>query len=56
LDLIQLYLRHAGLKAPQFQRIDGECPTKKREKILEDFANNKDLHILIMTTGTGAVG
>jgi len=56
LDLIQLYLRNAGPKAPQFQRIDGECPTKKRERILEDFANNKDLHILIMTTGTGAVG
>jgi SWI/SNF-related matrix-associated actin-dependent regulator of chromatin subfamily A3 len=56
LDLIQLYLREAGLGSRQFQRIDGECPTSKREKILEDFANNPQLRVLIMTTGTGAVG
>jgi SWI/SNF-related matrix-associated actin-dependent regulator of chromatin subfamily A3 len=56
LDLIQHYLRKDGLGDEQFQRIDGECPTAKREKILDEFANNPNLRILIMTTGTGAVG
>jgi SNF2 family DNA or RNA helicase len=46
----------AGLDTRQFQRIDGECPTTKREKILDEFANNSHLRVLIMTTGTGAVG
>jgi SNF2 family DNA or RNA helicase len=39
-----------------FGRIDGECPTAKRENIIEDFARNDQLRVLIMTTGTGAVG
>ncbi|KAH8733177.1 P-loop containing nucleoside triphosphate hydrolase protein, partial [Phaeosphaeriaceae sp. PMI808] len=56
LDLIQHYLNNAGLESQQFQRIDGECPTSKRERILEDFARSPNLRILIMTTGTGAVG
>jgi SWI/SNF-related matrix-associated actin-dependent regulator of chromatin subfamily A3 len=56
LDLIQHYLAEASLKLRQFQRIDGDCPTAKREKILDDFAHNTDLRVLIMTTGTGAVG
>jgi SWI/SNF-related matrix-associated actin-dependent regulator of chromatin subfamily A3 len=56
LDLIQHYLRNDGLDSRQFQRIDGECPTAKRERILEDFARDPNLRILIMTTGTGAVG
>jgi SWI/SNF-related matrix-associated actin-dependent regulator of chromatin subfamily A3 len=56
LDLIEHYLRTGDLDSRQFQRIDGECPTAKREKILEDFARDQNLRILIMTTGTGAVG
>ncbi|ORY16159.1 SNF2 family N-terminal domain-domain-containing protein [Clohesyomyces aquaticus] len=53
LDLIQMYLGNGSINSA---RIDGECPTAKREKILEDFAKNPLLRVLIMTTGTGAVG
>ncbi|KAF2736997.1 hypothetical protein EJ04DRAFT_431957 [Polyplosphaeria fusca] len=53
LDLIQSYLNKAGIHS---QRIDGECTTAKREKILDDFVKNPALRVLIMTTGTGAVG
>ncbi|KAF2658988.1 hypothetical protein K491DRAFT_224216 [Lophiostoma macrostomum CBS 122681] len=53
LDLLQYYLSRAGI---YFQRIDGECPTARREKILDDFAKDPRLRVLIMTTGTGAVG
>ncbi|KAL5431163.1 hypothetical protein PMIN05_009705 [Paraphaeosphaeria minitans] len=53
LDLIGSALGHANIN---FRRIDGECPTAKREKILDEFAQDPSLRILIMTTGTGAVG
>ncbi|KAF2114941.1 SNF2 family N-terminal domain-containing protein [Lophiotrema nucula] len=53
LDLLQTYLMRAQIP---FQRIDGECTTSRREKILDDFAKIPDFRVLIMTTGTGAVG
>ena len=53
LDLIEAHLKkHAVV----YRRIDGECPTKKRERILDEFAKNESVRVLIMTTGTGAVG
>ncbi|UPX12309.1 uncharacterized protein EKO05_0002863 [Ascochyta rabiei] len=56
LDLIQLHLLREKLTPNNFKRIDGDCPTSKREKILEEFEKSPALHVLIMTTGTGAVG
>jgi SWI/SNF-related matrix-associated actin-dependent regulator of chromatin subfamily A3 len=56
LDLIQIYLHRKALNKHNVQRIDGDCSTAKRERILEDFAEDPNLRILIMTTGTGAVG
>ena len=53
MDLLQTYLARARIP---FQRIDGECTTSRREKILVDFAKIPDFRVLIMTTGTGAVG
>jgi SNF2 family DNA or RNA helicase len=49
-------MTESGFAPKNFKRIDGDCPTAKREKILEDFANDQNLRVLIMTTGTGAVG
>jgi SWI/SNF-related matrix-associated actin-dependent regulator of chromatin subfamily A3 len=56
LDLIEIYLTQFGLNACNYQRIDGDCTTLKREKILNRFSKDPDTRILIMTTGTGAVG
>ncbi|KAK7190159.1 SNF2 family domain-containing protein [Paraphaeosphaeria sporulosa] len=53
LDLIGSALGQLNIT---FRRIDGECPTAKREKILDEFAHDPSLRVLIMTTGTGAVG
>ncbi|KAF2446332.1 hypothetical protein P171DRAFT_442729 [Karstenula rhodostoma CBS 690.94] len=53
LDLIGSALGQINIA---FRRIDGECPTAKREKILDEFAHDPSLRVLIMTTGTGAVG
>ncbi|CAO2649604.1 Nn.00g069890.m01.CDS01 [Neocucurbitaria sp. VM-36] len=56
LDLLQFYLTKANFSSDNFKRIDGECPTTKRERILHEFATSPHLRVLIMTTGTGAVG
>lgn len=53
LDLISFHLNRANI---MHHRIDGECPTSKREAILREFAHKPHLRVLIMTTGTGAVG
>ncbi|KAF2999264.1 hypothetical protein E8E13_003335 [Curvularia kusanoi] len=56
LDLIEIYLKKNGLTAHNYQRIDGDCTTSRREKILDRFSKDFENRILIMTTGTGAVG
>ncbi|KAI8940926.1 hypothetical protein NX059_002181 [Plenodomus lindquistii] len=56
LDLLQIYFSRASLSDANYRRIDGDCPTAKRERIFREFASDPGLHILIMTTGTGAVG
>ncbi|TVY89545.1 DNA repair protein RAD5B [Lachnellula willkommii] len=53
LNLIERYLR---LESLPFQRIDGECPLGRRQKILDEFSSTSAIPILIMTTGTGAYG
>ena len=56
LDLLQWYLHRESGDTWTHERIDGECSTKKRERILQQFSEDNDLRVLIMTTGTGAVG
>jgi SWI/SNF-related matrix-associated actin-dependent regulator of chromatin subfamily A3 len=47
------YLKNNAIR---FERIDGECPLRRRQKILDDFSKSPDIPVLIMTTGTGAFG
>ncbi|CAN9378310.1 unnamed protein product [Alternaria alternata] len=56
LGMFQFYLRHISNNTWTHERIDGECSTAKRERILQRFAEDSELRVLIMTTGTGAVG
>ncbi|KAF2664318.1 hypothetical protein BT63DRAFT_460620 [Microthyrium microscopicum] len=53
LELIGRYLTDASIT---FERIDGGISLQERERILNKFATHRDLHVLIMTTGTGAYG
>lgn len=53
LNLIERYLKEANIRC---ERIDGECPLTQRQNTLNHFAKDPNLRILIMTTGTGAVG
>ncbi|RYN65540.1 hypothetical protein AA0117_g12125 [Alternaria alternata] len=56
LDLLEFYLRRLSSGTWIHERIDGECSTGKRERIIRQFTNNPNLRVLIITTGTGAVG
>ncbi|KAF8863171.1 P-loop containing nucleoside triphosphate hydrolase protein [Acephala macrosclerotiorum] len=53
LDLIE---RHLTERSILFKRIDGSSSLPLRNKILNDFRKNSQIRILMMTTGTGAVG
>ncbi|KAK2745332.1 hypothetical protein FQN55_006237 [Onygenales sp. PD_40] len=53
LDLIAKYLNQSMIP---FARIDGECTLPRRQEILNDFSQSNGKPVLIMTTGTGAVG
>lgn len=52
LNLVSKYLEQDGIP---FLRIDGETPTKRRQKLLDQF-DDGTVRVLIMTTGTGAFG
>lgn len=53
LDLIEKQLRLAKIVPV---RVDGEVPVSKRQGIINRFADDKDVRVLLMTTGTGAFG
>ncbi|KAI4702778.1 hypothetical protein J4E89_010312 [Alternaria sp. Ai002NY15] len=56
LNLLESYLHYMSNNTWTHERIDGECSTTKRERILHQFTEDPNLRVLIMTTGTGAVG
>jgi hypothetical protein len=53
LDLVERYLGREGI---EYYRIDGKCPLRKRQLILDDFSRPGGKQVLLMTTGTGAFG
>jgi SWI/SNF-related matrix-associated actin-dependent regulator of chromatin subfamily A3 len=53
LDLIEQHLKKGNIN---FRRIDGTSSLPARNKTLEEFRKDSKIRVLIMTTGTGAVG
>jgi SNF2 family DNA or RNA helicase len=53
LDLIEQHLQKRKI---HFRRIDGASSLPARNKTLEEFRKDNKIRILMMTTGTGAVG
>lgn len=53
LDLCEWHLKRRG---SAFTRIDGDTELHKRQGILDEFAANESVRLLLMTTGTGAYG
>lgn len=54
LELVEVHLERIGLTA--YTRIDGDTPLGQRQKILDEFAADDSIRVLLMTTGTGAFG
>ena len=53
LNLLELMLGNAGMR---YVRIDGATPTIERNRIVKQFQEDPCTNLLLMTTGTGAVG
>jgi SNF2 family DNA or RNA helicase len=53
LDLVAHHLQQQQIA---FTRIDGSYTLSQRKKILEIYDSDPDVRVLLMTTGTGAVG
>ncbi|KAL9064865.1 MAG: hypothetical protein Q9161_008607 [Pseudevernia consocians] len=53
LDILERMLREAGIT---YVRIDGAIATSERNRIIKQFQEDEDTNLLLMTTGTGAVG
>ncbi|KAI3572908.1 DNA repair and recombination protein RAD5C [Fusarium oxysporum f. sp. albedinis] len=53
LDIVGKALETRGIR---YLRVDGDIPSKQRDKILEEFQINRAWRVLIMTFSTGAVG
>lgn len=53
LDIVANYFDIENIK---FARIDGTYSLSQRQKILENYHTDDQTRILLMTTGTGAVG
>ena len=53
LDLLELMVENAGIR---YVRIDGAITTTERNRIIKQFQEDPGTQVLLMTTGTGAVG
>ena len=53
LNLLEVMLENAEIP---YARIDGATSTIERNRIVKQFQENPDTKLLLMTTGTGAVG
>ncbi len=53
LGILERMLQEAGMP---YVRIDGSISTSERNRIIKQFQEDNDTNLLLMTTGTGAVG
>lgn len=53
LDLVGIFLKSRNI---DFVRIDGSHSLVQRKWILENYQKDPSIKILLMTTGTGAIG
>jgi DNA excision repair protein ERCC-6 len=54
LDILQRFLDH--LPDINYRRMDGETPIKNRQDLVDEFNNNPDLHVFLLTTKVGGLG
>ncbi|KAF4550886.1 DNA repair protein rhp26-like protein [Elsinoe fawcettii] len=54
LDILQSFV--ASLPGFRFRRMDGNTSIKDRQDLVDEFNNNPDLHVFLLTTKVGGLG
>ncbi|KAF1836949.1 hypothetical protein BDW02DRAFT_544980 [Decorospora gaudefroyi] len=54
LDILQKFV--AQLPGINWRRMDGETPIKDRQNLVDEFNNDPDLHVFLLTTKVGGLG
>ncbi|EDN05048.1 DNA repair and recombination protein RAD26 [Histoplasma capsulatum] len=54
LDILERFIISMG--GFKYQRMDGNTPIKFRQKMVDEFNNNPDIHVFLLTTKVGGLG
>lgn len=54
LDILQEFV--AGMEGFQYRRMDGNTSIKDRQDLVDEFNNNPDIHVFLLTTKVGGLG
>jgi DNA excision repair protein ERCC-6 len=54
LDILQKFLK--TMPGINYRRMDGETPIKNRQDLVDEFNNDPDLHVFLLTTKVGGLG
>ncbi|KAF2107874.1 DNA repair protein-like protein Rhp26/Rad26 [Lophiotrema nucula] len=54
LDILEKYIRN--ISGFNYRRMDGETPIQRRQDLIDEFNNNPDLHVFLLTTKVGGLG
>ena len=54
LDILEKYVR--SISGVRYRRMDGNTPIHQRQTMVDEFNNNPDLHVFLLTTKVGGLG
>lgn len=54
LDILEKYI--GSIPGINFRRMDGTTPIVQRQKLVDEFNTNQDLHVFLLTTKVGGLG
>lgn len=54
LDILEKFIK--GLPGFKYRRMDGNTSIKERQNLVDEFNNNPDLHVFLLTTKVGGLG
>lgn len=54
LDILEKYVK--GLNGVHYRRMDGATPISTRQDLVNEFNNNPDIHVFLLTTKVGGLG
>ncbi|EEQ92014.1 hypothetical protein RJZ56_003565 [Blastomyces dermatitidis] len=54
LDILERFIK--SLSGFKYQRMDGNTPIKLRQSMVDEFNNNPDIHVFLLTTKVGGLG